>query len=450
MNVTRKNIDDLNAVLTVEIHEDDYKEKVEKTLTDYRKTAVIPGFRKGKVPAGLIRKQYGKGLTIEEVNKLIQEGVYNYLNEEKLDVLGNPLPIEQTDIDWDNQKEFAFEFELGLTPEIDVTVPKKTKLDYMKIVADEEMVDEYALDTARRYGKMVTPDHSEAGDMFTGNFVELDAEGNEVEGGINHDGSIMGSTVTDEEALKNILALKIDGSTVIDVKSAFREGFSAANILGTTDSHLNATSGNFRFTLKSVQRLEPHAMDQELFDKVMGEGTVSSEEEFKAKLKEQIESSYVGQSDSDFFQRAHHYFLDNVTFDLPEEFLKKWLRTAGEKPLSAEEVEAQFPDTLKGLRWQLIENRLIKENDIKVEEQELKDYAKSLVASQMMQYGQQMQDEELMKIAENVLQNREEAERINDQIYNQKLVALFKEMFKLNIKEVSIDEFAKHQAEHKR
>jgi trigger factor len=190
-------------------------------------------------------------------------------------------------------------------------------------------------------------------------------------------------------------------------------------------------------------------MDQELFDKVMGEGVVSSEEEFKAKLKEQIESSYVGQSDSDFFHHAHHYFLDNVNFDLPEEFLKKWLRTAGEKPMSAEEVEEQFPDTLKGLRWQLIENRLIKDNDIKVEEQELRDYAKGLVASQMMQYGQQMPDEELAKIAENVLQNREEAQRINDQIYNQKLVALFKELFKLNIKEVSIDEFVQHQAEHK-
>ncbi len=449
MNVTRKNIDDLNAVLTVEIKEDDYKEKVEKALADYRKTAVIPGFRKGKVPAGLIRKQYYKGLTIEEVNKLIQEGVYNYLNEEKLDVLGNPLPIEQSDIDWDTQKEFAFEFEMGLTPEIDVTVPKSAKLDYMKIVADDSMVDEYAKDMARRYGKMVTPDHSEAGDLFTGNFVELDAEGNEVEEGINHDGSIMGSTVTDEETLKNILGLKIDESTVVDVKSAFREGFNVANILGTTDAKLDATSGDFRFTLKTVQRLEPHAMDQELFDKVMGEGVASSEEEFKAKLKEQIESSYVGQSDSDFFHHAHHYFLDNVNFDLPEEFLKKWLRTAGEKPLSAEEVEEQFPDTLKGLRWQLIENRLIKENDIKVEEQELKDYAKSLVASQMMQYGQQMPDEELAKIAENVLQNREEAQRINDQIYNQKLVVLFKELFKLNIKEVSIDEFTKHQEEHK-
>ncbi len=449
MNVTRKNIDDLNAVLSVEIKEDDYKEKVEKTLADYRKTAVIPGFRKGKVPAGLIRKQYYKGLTIEEVNKLIQEAVYNYLNEEKLDILGNPLPIEQTDIDWDTQKEFNFEFELGLTPEIDVTVPKKAKLDYMKVVADEKMVDEYATDMARRYGKMVTPEKPEAGDLFTGKFVELDADGNEVEGGIEKDASVMGSTVTDDKALKNILGLKVGDSTVIDVKSAFRENYNVANLLGTTDSKLDATSGDFRFTLQAFQRLEPHAMDQELFDKVMGEGAVSSEEEFKAKLKEQIESSFVGQSDSDFFHHAYHYFIDNVKFDLPEEFLKKWLRTAGEKPLTAEEVEEQFPETVKSLRWQLIENRLIKDNDIKVEEQELRDYAKGLVASQMMQYGQQMPDEELAKIAENVLQNREEAQRINDQIYNQKLVVLFKELFKVNEKEVTIDEFQKHQEEHK-
>ena len=185
------------------------------------------------------------------------------------------------------------------------------------------------------------------------------------------------------------------------------------------------------------------------FDKVFGEGNVTSEADFRARLKEQAEQSFIGQSDSDLFHHAYHYYLENVKFDLPEAFLKKWLRTAGEKPISAEEVEEQFPQTLNSLRWQLIENRIIRDNNITVSEEELKAYAKSMIAAQVAQYGQMFPEEEIEKIADNVLKNREEAERMNDQIYNQKMVAHFKEAFTLDTKEVSAEEFYKHQAEHK-
>lgn len=447
MNVTRKNIDDLNAILTVEIKEDDYKENVEKALANYRKNAVIPGFRKGKVPAGLIRKQYYKPLAIDEVNKIIQDAVYNYLNDEKLDVLGNPLPIEQRDIDWDNQKDFEFEFELGLTPNIDVTLPKNTKLSYMKVVADDKMVNDYVEDVAKRYGKLSTPEKAEKEDLFNGDFVELDAEGNPVEGGITKNASFAATSLSQEETINSLLNLEVGQQVTLDPHKDFSADFNLARLLGTTDDKLEQ-SQSFGFTLKSISRLEPHALDQELFDKVLGEGKASTEEEFKNELKAQLESQFIGQSDSDFFHHAYHYYLDNVKFDLPEEFLKKWLRTAGDKPLSAEEVEEQFPQTIKALRWQLIENRIIKANDISVNEEELRNYAKQLITAQMMQYGQMMPDEELDKIAENVLKNREEAQRMNDQIYNQKLVAYFKDAFKLDTKEVTVDEFYKHQAEH--
>ena len=447
MNVTRKNIDDLNAILTVEIVEDDYKENVEKALANYRKNAVIPGFRKGKVPAGLIRKQYYKPLAIEEVNKIIQDAVYNHLNEEKLDILGNPLPIEQRDIDWDSQKDFAFEFELGLTPQIDVNLPKNAKLTYMKVVADDNMVDDYATDVAKRYGKLSTPEKAEKGDLFNGDFEQLDEQGNPVEGGITKNASFLGTSIDQEKVIEALLKMQIGEELVIDPHTDFDDKFNLASLLGTTDAKLKE-SYRFGFTLKSISRLEPHAMDQELFDKVLGEGKVSSEEEFRNELKKQLENQFIGQTDSDFFHHAYHYYLDNVKFDLPEEFLKKWLRTAGEKPMTAEEVEEQFPQTINSLRWQLIENRIIKENNIAVSEEELRDYAKQLVAAQMAQYGQMMPDEELGKIAENVLRNRDEAQRMNDQIYNQKLVAYFKEAFKVDYQEVNVDEFYKHQAEH--
>lgn len=448
MNVTRKNIDDLNAVLTVEINEGDYKEKVEKALVNYRKNANIPGFRKGKVPAGLVNKQYKKPVTIDEVNKLLQDAVYNFLTEEKLDILGNPMPVEQTNIDWDHQTDFAFDFELGLTPTIDVALPKDATLTYMKVVADEATIDSYAEDMAKRYGKMSTPEKAEATDLFNGDFVELAEDGSEVAGGITKNASFLGTSISQPNVLDGLMHIQPGESMPIDAKADFKEGFNVASILGTTDAKIHA-SFRFMFTLKAVSRLEPHAIDQELFDKVFGEGNVNSEADFRARLKEQAEQSFVGQSDSDLFHHAYHYYLENVKFDLPESFLKKWLRTAGEKPISAEEVEEQFPQTLNSLRWQLIENRVIRDNNITVSEEELKAYAKSMIAAQVAQYGQMFPEEEIEKIADNVLKNREEAERMNDQIYNQKMVAFFKEAFTLDVKEVSAEEFYKHQAEHK-
>lgn len=447
MNVTRKNIDDLNAILTVEIKEDDYKDNVEKALANYRKNAVIPGFRKGKVPAGLIRKQYYKPVTIDEVNKLIQDAVYKHLNEEKLDILGNPLPIEQRDIDWDSQKEFAFEFELGLTPQIDVTLPKNAKITYMKVVADEEMITDYIKNVTKRYGKLSTPEVAEIEDIFNGDFEEVDADGNVVEEGITKNASLSGTNVSNETVRASLLALKEGEAITISPLTDFETAFNVVSMLGTTQEKLQAAHA-LRFTLKSISRLTPHALDQELFDKVIGEGKVSNEEEFRNEIKAGLERQVVSQTDSDFFHHAYHYYLDHIKFDLPEAFLKKWLRTAGEKPIPAEEVEEHFPQTLNSLRWQLIENRLIKENNITVSEEELRTYAKDLVLQQMQQYGQLLPDEEIGKIAENVLKNRDEAQRINDQIYNQKLVSFFKEAFTIDYKEVTFDEFYKHQAEH--
>ena len=449
MKVTHKNVDELNAVLTVEIAEEDYKDKVESALKDYRKNANIPGFRKGKVPAGLIRRQYYKPLTIDQVNKMLQDSVFKYISEEKLDVLGNPLPVEQTDIDWDNQKDFSFDFELGLAPEIDVTIPKKAKLTYRKVVADDKMINDYVEDITRRYGKMSAPEKAEEGDMFNGSFVEVDAEGNAIEGGIEKEASFMGTSITDEKILKGLLKLAVGEDLTLNVKESFRDGFNVASSLGTTDAKLEASEGHFKFTLNTISRLEPHEVNQELFDKVFGEGNVTTEEEFRAKLKEQAESQFIGQTDSDFFHHAHHYLLENVKFDLPEEFLKKWMLTAGEKPLTEEEVEADFPNTLDGLRWQLIENRIIIENGLSVSEEELMTYTKQIVQAQMAQYGQAMPEEEMDNIAKNVLNNREEAQKLNDQVYNQKLVNFFKEAFKLDYKEMSFDDFVKHQAEHK-
>lgn len=448
MNVIRRNIDELNAILTVEINQADYAEKVEKALESYRKKVSIPGFRPGKAPMGIVKRQYQKAITIDEVNNLLQNAVYEYLTTEKLDILGNPLPVEQTDIDWATATDFSFEFELGLTPEIDVTVPANTPLTYHNVVADDKEVQEYVNDLRQRYGKMSAPDKAEATDIFYGDLTECNAEGTPVEGGITQYVSINGASVINDTVAKALVSLSKDESTVINVKNTFREGFNVAQLLGISAEKLEEMEGNFSFKLQSVSRLEPAEMNQEFFDKVISPGSVNSEDEFRAFLKAEMEKSFNSETDSDFYHAAYHWFLDNIKFDLPETFLKKWLRTAGEKPLSAEEVELEFPRSLNALRWQLIENRIIKAHSISVSQEELLDYTKGLVTSSFAQYGQKMSDDELSNFANNYLKKRENAEQLNDQVYNRKMTELFKELFSVVYTEITIPNFIAHRQKH--
>jgi len=448
MNVTLKNVDDLNAILTVEITQTDYTEKVEKALESYRKKATIAGFRPGKAPMGLIRRQYQKAITIDEVNTLLQDAVYNYLTEAKLDILGNPVAVEQTDIDWDKPTDFAFEFEIGLTPKIDITVPANTPLTYHSVVADTKEIEDYVNDLRQRYGKISVPEKAEATDIFYGELSQSNAKGEVVAGGLSKTASINGASIVDSKVLDTLVNLSAGESIVINLKTAFREGFNVAGLLGTTTAKLDETEGTFNFTLASISRLTPADMSQELFDRVLGPDQVSTEDEFRARLKSEMERSFVSEADADFYHAAYHWFVDNVKFELPETFLKKWLQTAGEKPLSAEEIEADFPRSKDALRWQLIENRIIKNNNLQVSQDELLDYTKGLVSNQFAQYGQQMSDEELTTFANNYLQKREQAEALNDQVFNRKMTEYFKTVFDVVYTEINIPDFVAHRQKH--
>ncbi|MDX5428202.1 MAG: trigger factor [Bacteroidota bacterium] len=442
MNISLKNQDELNAVLAVTIEPGDYQEKVDKTLENYRKQANIPGFRKGKVPAGLVRKQYGKSVMIDEVNHLLQHAVSDYLRDNKVDILGNPLPVPQTDINWDQPGEMTFEFELGLSPDFELKISGRNKVNYYKIVADKETVDRYVDDIAKRYGKLTQPEEPVETDMFSGTFVELE-DGEVKEDGIEKKNQFMGSVLKTAKAKKALLALKPGESMDLDLKKDFNKDYNTASLIGVTDSNFEEMNAQFRFTLESVSRIEAAELNQELFDKVFGPGEVSSEEEFKARVKDDIEKMYKRDTDQFFMNEVSEYLLDKTSFDLPAEFLKKWIQTAGEEPLSSEQAEEEYPRMEKGLRWQLIENKIIRDNEIKVSQEELVNYTKGLVAAQMAQYGQQVEDAEMENIAKNVLQNQEEAERINDRLYSEKMKEFYLNTFKVEEKEVSYDDFAK-------
>lgn len=443
MNVTTTNTDALNAVLSVEIKPEDYADKVEKVLKDYRKKANIPGFRPGNVPASLIKKQYGKAVLVDEVNHILQQAIYDHIQNEKLDILGNPLPVEQSDIDWDSRQEFKFDFEIGLAPNFELKVSDKVKVPYYKISADKKMVDRYVTDYAKRFGTMSYPEAVDADCIIKADFKELDKSGNEVEEGIAHSATFSMESVSDKKVIKALTGLKVGDAANINVNKAFKEEFNTASLLGVEAEVLKATSGEFGLNITELSKLEAAELNQELFDKVFGEGLVNGEGEFREHIKTDAEKMFISESERKFYEDVKDTLLGKMKFDLPDEFLKKWMKGAGEKPLSQEEVEQQYPDMKDSMKWQLVENKVIKEHSIEVTQEELTSYTKELVRRQMAQYGQAPEDSELGGIAQRVMENKEELQRITDQLFSEKLVGFFKENLKVNEKEVNFDEFLK-------
>ena len=445
MNISKNQVDALNLVVNIEITPEDYQEKVNGVLQNYRKSANIPGFRPGKVPMGLIKKQYGKAVLIDEINKMLQDAIYNYIQEEKLNILGNPLPIEQEELDFDTPGTYSFGFELGLSPEFEVKISKKNKIKGVKVTADAKVLDTYMEDIRGRYGKMSTPEKPAAEDMYHGSFTEVDAEGAVVDGGIvKEDAQFMGTNLKTKKAQGDLAKTSMGSTVAFDANKSFGKGYNVAGLLGVTDAQLEASTGSFEFKLTNISRMEPAELNQEFFDKVYGEGAVTSEEEMRARMKEEAERMYENEADQYFLNNVAEYLLDKTKFDLPVEFLKKWMQTSGEKPLTAEEVEADWEKTEKGLRYQLIENAVITAAEIKVSREDLLDHTVGMVKAQFQQYGQQVMDDEMLKgIAENALKNEEEVRRISDQVYNAKLLAHYKESFKVEEKEVTYDQFIK-------
>ena len=445
MNITQERIDDLNALLKVQISAADYQDKVEAVIKNYRKTANIPGFRKGKVPVGQIKKMYGKAILVEEVNKLIQEAIYNYITENKIEVLGNPLPTT-TDLDWDNTTDFNFEFEMGLSPAFEVNMDKKSKFDYYKIEADKKMVDHYTSDMAKRYGSMTNPEKSEKADLIMGEFTQLDSEGNVLEDGINHSASVALDIVSDKKAQKVLTGVTKDDEVVVKITNKFSSD--VAHMLNISKEDAENLNSDFRFKIKSINRMTPAEMNQDLFDKVFGKDEVKNEKEFKAKIKEEVEKSFVGESDNKLKNDVILHLIDKVNLELPDTFLKKWLVQTNENGLTAEQVEAEYEQYSKSLKWQLIENKIIKDNDLEVKNEDVVAHTRELIVQNFAQYGQPApEDKKLDEIAAQVLTNEEERKKVYNQLYDAKTLALYKEKFKLTEKTVTYDEFVKLASE---
>ncbi len=436
MNITKEQIDELNAVVKVAITKDDYHEKVEGILKDYRKQANIPGFRKGQVPMGLIKKQYGKAVLVDEVNKLLQDNLNKYLTEEKLDVLGNPLPKQQDNFNWDTE-EFAFEFELGLAPNFEVPVKSKKAITQYKIIADKKMVDEQVEHLQKQYGKLVSKTEVGKKDEINGTFKNESEE-------IDNKTTIELDKIKSKKAVDGLLGKKVGEVVALKTKNLFKEDHLLSTALGVSKEKAAKLDIEVTFTIEEINEREPAKLDQELFDKLFGKDVVKSEKELKEKIKEDSEKQFEQQSDQKLLNDITENLIENTKFDLPAGFLKKWIQMTGEKPLTEEEANEEYEKSEKGLRYQLIEGKIIQENNLQVQFDELKEFAKGFIKSQMAQFGQlNPSDEELDNIAARVLSNQDEVKRLSEQLMSQKLLNLYKEKANLKTKEVTYENFVK-------
>jgi trigger factor len=444
MNISKENTDSLNAVLKIELSAADYQERVDKVLSDYRKNADMPGFRKGKVPMGVVKKRYGISVKVEEINKLLSDSVSKYIMEEKLDILGNPLPKESSPIDWEKQEKFVFEYELGLAPDFEVKISKRNKLPFYVIKADDAMIDKYADDIAKRYGKMSSPEKVEDKDLVYGTFLELDTEGNVVEDGVTNQASVSLDAIKTKKLKNEFLGSEKGTVITLDPKKNFQSDTDAAAMLNIDKEAFSSLNAKFSFTIENISRMEPAALDVELFDKVYGVGVVKNVKEFRAKIAAEAENMFVAESDRKFQNEAVEFLLDKTSFDLPEEFLKRWMQSVSEKPITLAEIDSEFEGYKKSLKWQIIENKIATENKLSVSREEAIRQAKKLITAQMAQYGQMSPEEEqLEQYAQQILANKEEEKNVYDRVFASKMTSFFKEAFKLEEKEISYDDFTK-------
>ncbi|MBI9054040.1 MAG: trigger factor [Bacteroidales bacterium] len=446
MNIVKENANDLTAVLKVQITKEDYTEKVESMLADYRKKARIDGFRPGKVPAGMIRKMYGKGVLIEEVNKLISESLTNYIRDEKLNVLGEPLPNQnQKQIDFDNDTEYEFVFDIALSPEVEIKLSKKDKVVYYNIKVDEKLLESHTDNYTRKFGEFVDVEETTDNEMLSGNFTQLNENGEILENGIKVDDvRITIEYIKDEDIKKTFAGKKLADKITFDLRKAYPSDAEIASMLKIEKEVAANITGDFQFEITKLQRFQKAEINQELFDKAYGKDVVKSVEEFNAKLTEEIQQNFVKETDYRFLFDAKKKIVNKINPELPTEFLKRWLTIVNEGKFTAEQIEEEFPKFEEDLKWQVIKDQFIRTNEIKVEESEILDLAKEITAAQFAQYGlANMPDEQLATYAQEILKKDDERRNLYEKKFEDKVVNVIKDSVKLDMKEITTEDFQK-------
>jgi trigger factor len=444
MNITQEKIDNLNAVVKINIDPTDYQARVDKAIKDHAKKANMPGFRKGMVPPSHIKKMYGKSILVDEVNNLLSDTLNNYIAEQKLEVLGQPLPKldDKKEYNWDYADNFEFNYELGLAPEFALDFSSKDKLTQYVIKIDETTLAERVKNIRRSYGKMTNPDVSAEDDVLYAQLTQLSPDGSVFDDGISNTTSVRLEQVADAKIKKSLIGLKKDDEVTLDIQKAYNnDAPKIAAILGIEEGEAADLKSNFKLTVKNVNRLEESDLNQEFFDKLFGEGVVTDEAGFKAKITEELEGMMQQDAERKLQNDIYNYSIDKVKFELPDEFLKRWLRATNEK-LTEDELQGGYKDFAQNLKWTLIENKIIKDNSIEIKYEEVFAAAKQSLDQQFRMYSPQpIGEEQLSQYAVQYLQNKENANKVFDEVKALKTLDYIKSVITLDKKDIFYNDF---------
>jgi trigger factor len=459
MNISRQPLSDLSEIITINVKPEDYRPAVEKTLKKYANSAQVPGFRPGKVPAGMIKKMYGKSILVEELNNILHDSLMRYIYEQKIAMLGSPLPVK-TDKEpiWEDGRDFEFQYEIGLAPNVEVNVEKIPAIPYYMVKVNEEMVDNNIIEMRRRYGKHSYPEVSEESHILYGDFDELDEAGNVKEGGIKTETSLAIEMIGDAEHRTPFIGLKKDVSVVFNPLESLGNETEVSAML-KIDKASAAMNSNYKFTVKSINQIDKAELNQEFFDKIYGKGAAKSEEEFRNKVREGIVTYFERSSENKLQKDIKNKFLEELDIPLPDDFLKRTVKENAEKKKDdhQHDFEHEYYHLAEDLRWNLIGNYFAKENNLTVSEDEVRNIARGMVREQFAQYG--IYDAPPDKVEEmaksHYLERREIAERIERSILDDKVFAILKTKVNLDMQELPYAEFVQklnerteHELEH--
>jgi trigger factor len=438
MNITRENIDALNANVRINIVKVDYEEKVENKLKEYKRSANIKGFRPGHVPPQMIKKLYGTSVLIDEINKIVSESLSDFIKNEKIDILGDPMPKnDEHSFDPEKSDEFNFTFELGLAPEFELALSKKQKLTRFQIEPDAKMIADYVDNYTRRHGQFIVAEKSEEKDLLKGTITSEDSTIK------NEDATLSVDIVKDEEIKKEFIGKKVGDTVTFDIRKAFPNDYEIAGLLHKQKDEVKDFSGMYTISVREVSRFVPADNDKALWDKVYGENAVNSPEEFEAKVVDEIKEYFGRETDYKLRTDARDTVLKKTPFDLPDEFLKRWLLKANEKT-TAEEIEKEYDHFRDDLRWQLIKNKIARENDVKITDEEILAEAKAFTKAQFTQYGlYYATDEQVTSFAQDMLKKEDDSHRIAEKVLDTRVLNIIIEALKIDDKTVSIEEFNK-------
>ncbi len=450
MNITQEKTGDLTSTIKVELTQEDYQEKIDKTLKELQRNANLKGFRPGKVPMGIIKKMYGTQVLADEVNKTVSDSLNNYIKENNLELLGHPLSnLEKTkQIDFENDTGFDFYFDIAVAPEFELELSDKIEVDYYDIEVDDKKLDFYIDDVRKRNGTPVPADTVEEEDIVKGNIVQLGEDGSILEGGLMHETSFIPKYFKDEKVKKQFLGKKKGDKIVFNPLKASGNAQETASALGITKEEAGKTDSDFEFTISEISRIQPAELNEELYKKVYPAEDIKTEEEFREKLREEVKKHYQVESENYFVHITLEKLLNETEIEFPEDFLKRWLLESDQK-LTKEQIDKDFDGYLKSLKQQLIINKLARDYNIKVEQKDIHNHVKQSFAKY---YGFDTDNEEMLKqldgIADSVLQNQDEVNKVYDELFDNRMRELFKEKIKLNKKTVTYDEFTKIVQEH--